>query len=135
MKFETCRPGAQTPKYGSQRAAGVDFYSPVDKWIWPKCKVVIPTGIKLQIPEWFFLKIESRSGTSVKNSIETGAGVIDQDYRKEISIVLHNHGWWPYKVKAGDRIAQGVFQKHYYFSFLPGKIDENDRGGFGSTGR
>ena len=122
----------KTPSYGHGdiENAGIDIFSSENRIIWPKCKAVMHTDISAEpsinpdyphhTPAWFktFLKnnfkpalfIKSRSGLSVKHSIEHGAGVVDSGYRGELRIILHNHGWLPKRIKMGDRVAQIVPQ-------------------------
>lgn len=71
------------PKRGSEYAAGYDLYSAVDITINKKSKGLVSTGISIAIPEGNYGRIAPRSGLAVKNFIDTGAGVIDVDYRGE----------------------------------------------------
>ena len=129
--------GAQLPKYGSEKAAGADLYSPISETIPPRGKVMINTHVKVQLPKNHYLRIESRSGLAVKFSLEKGAGIIDEDYEGEVGIILYNHSDSPYHIVAGERIAQGVLQKYVQARFVQGQIKRKSKrgaGGFGSTG-
>jgi dUTP pyrophosphatase len=79
-----------------------------------------------------------RSGLAVRHGIDTLAGVIDSDYRGEVRVVLVNHGHEPFRIAAGDRVAQLLVQRVERAGFTESiSLDETARGegGFGSTGR
>src|SRR5437588_6061401 len=103
----------------------------------PNERMAISTGIAIATPPGTYARIAPRSGLAAKHSIEIGAGVIDQDYRGEIKVILINHSKYPYQVRPGDRIAQLILEK--ILLATPRKteaLDETTRGnrGFGSTG-
>lgn len=111
----------------------------------PGTRCLIKTGLQCAVPKGCYGRIAPRSGLAVKNGIGIGAGVIDEDYRGELGIVLFNHDMEEsLDVKKGDRIAQIiceciVYPKLEVVDTLP-EIDDDDeepgRGaeGFGSTG-
>jgi dUTP pyrophosphatase len=132
------------PKYGSEYAAGLDICSSINIIIPPRTRKLIPSGISVS---WsgedatkYYLRVAPRSGLSVKNNIDIGAGVIDYDYRGEIFICfINNDNEKEYEIKNGDRIAQLILTKIETFNEIT-EVDEHDdtnRGinGFGSTGR
>jgi dUTP pyrophosphatase len=138
-------PDAKLPTRGTSDAAGYDLYAMGSGVIAPGQKALVKTGIAVRMPnECVFqhLKvygsIRSRSGLSVKNEIEVGAGVIDLDYCQEVGVVLRNHGDKPFEYAHHSRIAQLVLEVHVTpdvkeVEELPDR--DNDRvGGFGSTG-
>ena len=97
----------------------------------------IDTGVHVEIPLGFFGDIRSKSGLLFKHNILTD-GTIDSGYTGSIKIKLMNHGVWPYRFKAGDKIAQMVIQR----CELPELVvveefatTERGDGGFGSTGK
>ena len=100
---------------------------------------LIPTGIKLAIPEGYEAQIRPRSGLALNHRIiiPNSPGTIDSDYRGEIKVLLLNMGEEPFTLSFGDRIAQMVFAPvaHAKFEDVK-KLDETSRGsgGFGSTG-
>jgi len=132
------------PKYGSEYAAGLDICSSIDCDIEPNTRKIIPTGISIswegEDDKKYYLRVAPRSGLSVKNNIDIGAGVIDCDYRGEILICfINNHLTNTYSVKKGDRIAQLILTKIEHFNEII-EVDihnETQRGnnGFGSTGK
>jgi dUTP pyrophosphatase len=82
-------------------------------------------------------RIAPRSGLAAKHSIQTGAGVIDADYRGQVKVLLFNHGENDFEVKEGDRIAQLVLERIYTPEVVAvEELEESVRGagGFGSTG-
>lgn len=86
--------------------AGYDIASMVDEIIVAGTSKLISTGLYLEILPDFVGIVKSRSGLSVKNEIEVGAGVIDSNYRGELLVHLYNHGKEDFTINKGDRIAQ-----------------------------
>jgi dUTP pyrophosphatase len=134
------RENATLPKYGSEWAAGLDITSTADIAVLPRSRMLIPTGISVSWDDPdYYLRVAPRSGLSVKNSIDIGAGVIDFDYRGEIFVcVINNHNHDAYNIKAGDRIAQLIPTRTHRFTSI-GEVTEHTKtergtGGFGSTG-
>jgi len=134
---------AKMPEYGSFYAAGLDIFSNESVEVLPSTRKVISTGISLswdgEDAENYYLRIAPRSGLSVKNCIDIGAGVIDFDYRGEIKIVFINNGTSTYQVSKGDKIAQMILEKINRFSVIQimEELSDTERGfgGFGSTGK
>lgn len=137
LKFTKAVPEAFAPTKGSAKAAGYDLRSAYDYVVPSQGKGIIDTGIKIQLPEGCYGRIAPRSGLAAKNFIDVGAGVVDEDYRGLIMVVLFNHSSTQFEVKKGDRIAQLICERIYY----PDIEEVNDlsdtvrgEGGFGSTG-
>ena len=130
------------PSYGSKYSAGLDINAYGDHIVKSKSRKLIPTGISI---EWHgtdaqnhYMRIAPRSGLSVKNSIDIGAGVVDYDYRGEIFVCFINNGENDYNINSGDRIAQMILERINRFDKI-NEIEEHsstERGesGFGSTG-
>src|SRR5437588_12013034 len=74
-------------------------------------RVAISMGITITTPPGTYSRITLRRGQAAKYSIDIGAGVIDQDYRREIKVILINHSKYPYQVRPGDRITQLILEK------------------------
>lgn len=134
------RENSTLPKYGSEWAAGLDITSAIDVAVLPRSRMLIPTGISVSWDDPdYYLRVAPRSGLSVKNSIDIGAGVIDFDYRGEIFVCfINNHSHESYNIKTGDRIAQLVPTRTRRFDTI-GEVTEHTKtqrgdGGFGSTG-
>lgn len=134
------RENATLPKYGSEWAAGLDITSTADIAVLPRSRMLIPTGISVSWDDPdYYLRVAPRSGLSVKNNIDIGAGVIDFDYRGEIFVCfINNHNHDAYNIKAGDRIAQLIPTRIQHFDSIS-EVSEHTKtqrgaGGFGSTG-
>ncbi|MFZ4713581.1 MAG: dUTP diphosphatase [Bacteriovoracaceae bacterium] len=132
------------PAYETAGAAGMDVRAMLapggEVVIEPMERILIPTGLKMAIPEGFELQIRPRSGLSLKTGllVVNSPGTIDSDYRGELKIILGNLGKISETIKHGDRIAQMVFAPVYKASFTPvQELDSTSRGvgGFGSTGQ
>ena len=141
VRFVKLNENAITPTYGSLQAAGADLYYPGDEFeIAPGETYFAKIGIAVEIPEGYMGLIFARSGLSCKRGLAPAnkVGVIDSDYRGEITVALHNHGKLPQRVAFGERIAQLVITPYIRAEFeLVGDLEKTDRGsgGFGSTGK
>ena len=136
--------GMDAPEYATDGSAAVDLRAALDEGevvtLLPGERYRIPTGVAIS-PERddVVAVIAGRSGHGLKNGVTmaNSIGVIDSDYRGEISVVLINHGQEPFEVRRGDRVAQMMFMPVLHASFLPtDELDETERGagGFGHTG-
>mgnify|MGYP001361593413 CR=1 FL=1 len=133
--------GVSTPEYQTEGSSGVDLQANITKSVSlkPLERVLIPTGIKIEMPTGLEAQIRPRSGLALKKGITVlnSPGTIDSDYRGEIGVILINHSTVDYEVKSGERIAQLVFSKQENFHWKNvNYIDSSSRGegGFGSTG-
>lgn len=102
-------------------------------------RALIPTGLRMAIPNGFEVQIRPRSGLALKHGISmvNAPGTIDSDYRGPVGVILINHADAPFDVTHGMRIAQMVMAPVIQAEFeVVGALDETDRGaaGFGSTG-
>ncbi|XP_034473916.1 deoxyuridine 5'-triphosphate nucleotidohydrolase [Drosophila innubila] len=98
---------------------------------------IVKTDLQVQVPEGSYGRVAPRSGLAVKNFIDVGAGVVDEDYRGNLGVVLFNHGDVDFDVKRGDRIAQFICERIFYPELEQvDKLEDTVRGeaGFGSTG-
>lgn len=135
------RPNAKVPTYGSEFAAGADLYACLDGpvTIAPHETAWIPTGIAMEIPVGYVGLIYARSGLASKRDLAPAnkVGVIDSDYRGELTITLHNHGTASQTVEPGERVAQLVLTPYLTAQFFEtDALSGTERGenGFGSTG-
>ena len=96
----------------SPKAAGVDLYSAYDVTVPARGNVLISTDLQIQLPEGSYGRIAPRSGLALEHHIDIGGGVIDQDYRGNLGVILFNHSDVPYAVSRGDRIAQLICEKN-----------------------
>ena len=147
MRIKKLHPDAVLPTQGSAVAAGYDLYALYPCDLEPGSTYLIHTGLIIEIPEGFWGGIYARSGLATKKGLRPAncVGVIDNDYRGEIMVALHNDSSSIQHIEAGDRIAQLVFHQHYT---IPPDEDGNvwqvvdelsnttrGEGGFGSTGK
>ncbi|KAL6479580.1 hypothetical protein MHYP_G00130130 [Metynnis hypsauchen] len=138
LRFAKLTENATTPSRGSSKAAGYDLYSAYDYSIGPMDKAIVKTDIQIAVPPGFYGRVAPRSGLAAKHFIDVGAGVVDEDYRGNVGVVLFNFGKETFEVKKGDRVAQLVCEKICYPDLVELEtLDETERGsgGFGSTGR
>ncbi len=130
--------GGRLPDYGSAAAAGADLCASEALVLEPGARAAVPTALRVAIPPGHVGLVWPRSGLAVRHGIDTLAGVIDSDYRGEVRVVLVNHGHEPFRIVAGDRVAQLLVQRveRALFTEAP-SLDDTARGegGFGSTGR
>jgi dUTP diphosphatase len=133
--------GAALPLYASALAAGADVkaYLKQDVVLKPGERALIPTGLKLAIPEGYEVQVRPRSGLALKHGITVlnSPGTIDADYRGELQVILINHGDQPFTVTHGMRIAQIVVATVSTAEFAEQEtLTATDRGasGFGHTG-
>jgi len=128
---------ATLPKKGSDKAAGYDLCSCEDNLVPARGKALVKTGIAIHVPPNSYGRVAPRSGLALKNFIDVGAGVIDEDYRGELGVILFNHSDQDFKVSPGDRIAQLIIETitDTFLQEVP-ELDSTHRGagGFGSTG-
>ena len=92
----------------------------------------------MALPEGTYGRVAPRSGLAVKHGIDTGAGVVDADYRGELGVVLFNNSDEDYTISEGERIAQLVVEKIWTGDItVVDSLDDTTRssGGFGSTGK
>jgi len=139
-KISLADPKAIVPKYATSCSAGADIFARIDEEItvWPGTRALIPTKIKIAIPDGCCGLLLGRSGLALKYGIclANGVGLIDSDYRGELGVILQNNGGEPFKVKDGMRIAQLVIVQYQQTRFKQDSLDDTIRGqgGFGSTG-
>jgi dUTP pyrophosphatase len=133
--------GANLPAYVSAEAAGADLtaFLTEAKVIAPGTSALIPTGIRMALPEGFEIQIRPRSGLALKHGITVlnSPGTIDSDYRGEIGVILINHGKEPFVVAPGMRIAQMVLAPVVRATFCETTAlatTARGEGGFGHTG-
>lgn len=109
-------------------------------YIAPHERVLVPTGLILDIPEGYSVRVHPRSGISLKQGLNliNGQGIIDADYVDELFILLHNTSDNGHMINNGDRIAQAEMVKKVEYALCeifekPGQKSER-HGGMGSTG-
>ena len=131
-----------TLEYATKQSSGMDLraYLPDGEvTLHPGERRLIPTGIRVQLPEHFEMKIRPRSGLALKYGITVlnAPGTVDADYRGEIGVILINLGNEDFVVRDGERIAQAVFCPFVQACpIYTDSLDDSERGdgGFGHTG-
>jgi len=129
------------PAYATPGSAGIDLHAAVDSDIVlkPGERKLIPTGLRVAIPDGCEGQIRPRSGLALRNGIGVvnSPGTIDSDYRGPVQVILINQGEQPFTVRRGDRIAQLVVSPVVRARLVESdSLPETTRneGGFGHTG-
>lgn len=137
----TREPGVKLPAYATSGSAGMDIHAMLDEAVTlhPGERRLIPTGLKIELPEGFEAQIRPRSGLALKYGVTVlnTPGTIDSDYRGEIGVVLINLGQEDFEVKNGDRIAQMVVAPYPQVKWNEVLILDNTvrgEGAYGHTG-
>lgn len=135
------RSNHKLPQYGTIAAAGMDLRAYIDESIvlQPLDRVLVPTGLSIELPVGYEAQVRPRSGLALKKGISVlnSPGTVDADYRGEIGIILVNLSKEPFTIENGDRIAQMVIAKHERVDWIETEIladSERGEGGFGHTG-
>lgn len=140
------------PEYKTHFSAGADLRAFIEGMpeaagnkvrLQPMQRLLIPTGIWIEIPEGYEGDVRMRSGLSIKEGmgVVNGVGTIDSDYRGEIKVIAINLSDQPITIKHGDRIAQLVVLPYLRLDFdrvnnlWDLDLTERGTGGFGSTGK
>lgn len=136
----TLSEGAVLPRYQSADAAGMDLCSTIDFSLEPLERMLVPTGLRMEIPRGYEGQVRPRSGLALKYGISmvNAPGTIDSDYRGEIGVLLVNLGQNRVEFKAGERVAQLVICPVIQVELKQvDSLSETERGagGFGSTGK
>ena len=131
----------ELPKYETSSSAGMDLRANLEDPITmkPMERVLVPTGLFIELPDGFEAQVRPRSGLAIKHGISVlnSPGTIDADYRGEIRVILVNLSQEPFVIQDGDRIAQMVISSHVQVQWeAVGVLNETQRGagGFGHTG-
>ena len=129
------------PSYETEHAAGMDLRAAVTEplVLAPGQRELVPTGLRIALPEGYEAQVRPRSGLAYKYGISllNSPGTIDADYRGEIRVILANLGQETFTIRRGDRIAQMIVAPVTRVAWVPSDtLDETERGegGFGHTG-
>ncbi|ATG40479.1 dUTP diphosphatase [Phaeobacter piscinae] len=132
------------PAYQTAEAAGADLRANLPDrarlTLVPGARALVPTGLRLEIPEGYEVQIRPRSGLALKHGITlpNAPGTVDSDYRGPLGVIVMNAGDAPFEIAHGDRIAQMVVAPVLQARFqLVNSLSDSARGsgGFGSTGQ
>ena len=134
--------GNDLPAYATDHSAGMDIRAYIDKEIvlHPLERVLVPTGLYIELPVGYEAQIRPRSGLALKRGITVlnTPGTIDSDYRGEIGVILINLSSENFTIRNGDRICQMVILNYEKINWSEVKVlKDSDRGagGFGHTGK
>lgn len=128
------------PSYAKPGDAGADLRSFQQLVLGAGQRALVPTGVKIAMPDGYVGLVHPRSGLAVKHGITVlnAPGTIDAGYRGEIMVPLLNTSDQDFEIAKGDRIAQLLFQRIEIARFIPvSALPESSRGetGFGSSGK
>lgn len=130
------------PQYATAQSAGLDLRANIDEPITlqPMERRLVPTGLRIALPEGYEAQVRPRSGLALKHGITllNTPGTIDADYRGEIGVIMVNLSTEPFTINDGDRIAQLVIARFEQAEWQPvTSLDTTERGdgGFGHTGK
>ena len=142
VKFLKLHPDAVIPEYQTNGSSGMDLSAYLNEplELKPMERRLIPTGLKMELPEGYEAQVRPRSGMSIKHGITliNCVGTIDEDYRGEICVPVVNLSNEAYTINNGDRIAQMIISP--VTKAIAQEIKEElsvtsrGSGGFGSTG-
>ncbi len=129
------------PAYSTKDSAGMDLRASLEEPIElkPLQRVLVPTGIYIELPEGYECQIRPRSGLALKHGVTVlnSPGTIDADYRGEIGVILVNLSDKPFVINNGERICQMVVARYERVEWeLVDSLEDSERGdgGFGHTG-
>jgi dUTP pyrophosphatase len=130
------------PNYETIASAGMDLRAWLNEPIslQPMQRVLVPTGLFIELPIGYEAQVRPRSGLAIKSGITVlnSPGTIDADYRGEVKVILINLSSESFTIKSGDRIAQMIISKHEQANWKQvGELNQTERGsgGFGHTGK
>ena len=130
------------PEYATPHSAGLDLRAHLDAAVvlQPGERRLIPTGLRMALPDGWEAQVRPRSGLAHKHGITVlnSPGTIDADYRGPVGVILINHGAESFEIQPGERIAQLVFARYERAEWqIVDELDATERGagGFGHSGR
>ena len=143
MKFSKVR-DVKSPSRGTALSAGIDFFVPndfIEMTVLPNQRTLIPSGIKVSLPDGYALIAFNKSGVASKTGMIVGACVVDEDYQGEIHLNMMNTSDIGQLIRPGDKLTQFILVPVNYaepqeviMDNLYREVTERGEGGFGSTG-
>lgn len=142
LPFSKSNPDAVDPNYAYETDSGFDLYSTEEMWVFPSDRILVPTGIHVDIPDGYEIQVRSKSGLALKQGLMVlnSPGTVDQGYTGEIQVIIFNTSKDRIKIEKGQKIAQAVLcpvVSGKWINLVEKKeINSKDRNekGFGSTG-
>jgi dUTP pyrophosphatase len=131
------------PKYATDGSVGADLNAILGQplTINPLQRILVPTNLCIELPQFFEAQIRPRSGLALKNGITVlnSPGTIDSDYRGEIKIILINLSNEPFVINHKDRVAQliisPIVKSNFILSLDELSTTDRNHSGFGSSGK
>ena len=140
LKVKKIDDRAKLPTRGSEGAIGLDLYGiGLELTFPPHGRITIGTGLKIAVPKGFYGRIAPRSGLAFRHGIDVLGGVIDEDYRGEVKVILHNTSTYEVRLPLNKPIAQLILERaeQAVVNWIDDdvELDETERGsnGFGSS--
>ncbi len=134
--------GNSLPEYATALSAGMDVRASLAEpvTVAPFGRVLVPTGLRVELPEGYEMQMRPRSGLALRHGISLAntPGTIDADYRGEIGVIIINLSQEPFVINNGDRICQMVVTRYSHVEWEECRSladSERGEGGFGHTGR
>jgi dUTP pyrophosphatase len=142
LRYEKISEDAVDPKYNYPSDSGFDLYSTQDLEIGPFGRILVPTGLKFDIPDGTEIQVRPKSGLAIKQglTILNTPGTVDSGYNGEIKAIIFNTNNESFQITKGMKVGQAVLCPvvcgKYVSLELTNKVEDKDRGsnGFGSTG-
>lgn len=142
LKVELIDNDAKFPEYAYPSDSGFDLFSTEEVILQPFGRALVPTGIKLSIPEEFEIQVRPKSGLAINQGLTVlnTPGTVDSGYNGEIKVIIFNTNNISVSIPKGTKIAQAVLSPvvngKYVDLVQVNKVSDGDRGdnGFGSTG-
>ena len=132
----------ELPQYATELSAGMDVRANLTEPIvlQPMQRVLVPTGLRVELPAGYEMQLRPRSGLALRHGITllNTPGTIDADYRGEIGVIMVNFSSEPFTINPGERICQAVVAPYTRVAWQPAtELSDTDRGegGFGHTGK
>ena len=142
LQVQKITENAVLPKYVFSRDSGFDLHSTEDVHIGPFGRAIVPTGLRVKIPDSCELQIRPKSGLAINKGLTVlnTPGTVDNGYTGEIKVIVFNTNNFEVSIERGMKVAQGVICPVFYGEYVKvtevDDVENTDRGdnGFGSTG-
>jgi dUTP pyrophosphatase len=142
LKFTKINEDAITPKYNYESDSGFDLHAIEDVLVEPLGRVLVPTGLKFDIPKGFEIQVRPKSGLALKEGLTVlnTPGTVDEGYDGEVKVIIYNVNGKSYQIKKGQKIAQAVLcpvragRSVNLREVIELTQKERGNNGFGSTG-
>lgn len=142
LKVQKITENAVLPKYNFSRDSGFDLHSTEEVYIGPFGRALVPTGLRVRLPDNCELQVRPKSGLAIGRGLTVlnTPGTVDNGYTGEIKVIVFNTNNFEVTIEKGMKVAQGVICPVFYGEYIKvievDDVESTDRGdkGFGSTG-